>query len=222
MRPTHDQVHDFAGDDHTADTLADVNSKISDATLGDAGDFCEDKFEAWEFIPIEDMLDTTYLPGALTAYGDDTGKVNVREFSGADVGDDILLVPWEVPADYDSGFRFRVVGWIGDYPLPAAAQGICFELRGRSIAMGESLTGGFGAARESALDDLNAENCDAVYDRFITNLSSDIAITGIAANETAMLEFRRDPDHATDTYEQPVGVSGIWIRYNKNPTGFTS
>jgi len=219
MRPQHNRVHDFAGDDHNGDTLANVNTKITDATLGDAGDFCEDTFEAWEFIPIGDMLDTTYAPAALALYGDDTGKIGVREFLGTGAADSIVLVPWEVPNDYVSGFMFRVVGWIGDYTTPAAAEGVYFALCGRSIAMGESLTGAFGAARGSLLDDLNSEGCTALYDRFITGLSSDVAVTGIAANETAMLELRRDIDSATDTYEQPVGVSGIWIQYDRKPTG---
>lgn len=192
------------------------------ADSGDAiGDFCEDTFVEWQFVPVGDMIDGSTPPGSLQTISAGNGKIEIRAFSGT--ADNILLVPWEVPADFTGGaIQFRVVGWISSETTPESHQGIYFALRGYSIAMGENLSGTFGTPGGSYVEDLVAQGCDTTYDRFITTLNTEITVTGIAANETAMLELYRDVSDAIDNYTEAVGVSGIWIGYSRVPAGVSS
>jgi len=52
---------------------------------------------------------------------------------------------------------------------------------------------------------------DAQYDRFTTTLSGTVTVTDLAAGELMMLKLERDHDHASDTYGQLLGVTGITL-----------
>lgn len=222
MRPRHNKIHDFAGADHTADTLAHVNAKISDATLGDAGDYCEDKFEEAVFIPVEDFIDGYAPPGALTTLVSvaATGRDKYRDFAGG-VADEDVVIPWQVPSDLvvADGIKFRVVGYLTSEVDPAAlSQGVVFGLQGFSLGTGDPLGGAWGIVQLSSVDNLFTLGC-VTHDYYTTSSSGEITITDLAQGERAILKLYRDQDHGEDTYGEEIGVTGIVITYTRNPVG---
>ena len=220
MRPTHNQIHDFAGDDHTADTLANLNSKITDATLGDAADFCEDTFEESVFIHIEDAIDGAVPPTALATITSGVGKDKYRDFAGATADEDVVI-PWTVPRDIvvASGIKFRVIGYLTAETDPDVdTQGVVFQLQGVSLGTGDPLADAFGAsvAQTSMLTDMFARGC-IQYDYYTTVDSAAVTVLNLLGGERVILKLYRDQDHASDTYAQEIGVTGVVLTYSRTP-----
>lgn len=219
MRPRHNQVHDFAGDDHNADTLADVNSKITDATLGDADDFCEETFEVSVFIPVEDFIDGDYAPAALATITSGVGKDKVRDFNGLAEVEENVIIPWTVPRDIDTteGIKFRAIGYITDAAVPAVAtQGAVFGLQGFSLGLGDALGGVLGVVQLSSVTNLFDIGC-VQFDYWTTVDSGMITVTDLAAGERIIFRFCRDRVDVEDTYLGNMGVAGIVLTFSITP-----
>ena len=217
MKP-HVRNHTLGGDKHLSDTLANLNSKISDATLGDADDFCEETFEVSVFIPVEDFIDGDYAPSALTTISSGVGQDKVRDFAGATQDEDVVI-PWTVPRDIDTteGIKFRVIGYITAEVDPAVdTQGVVFGLQGYSLGIGDPLGGAFGVVQVSTVTDLFARGC-VQFDYWTTSDSPVITVTDLTAGERVIFKLYRDQDHASDTYAQEIGVAGIVLTYSITP-----
>jgi len=162
------------------------------------------------FIPIEWGIDGSTPPAEAETISSGVGKLRVRLFSGTASQD--LVVPWEVPADIYAadGIKFKVHGVITE-STPPSGEGMSFSLSGFSLGNDDPLGGTFGTEVIVSLTGISY----AQYDRFATALSGKVTVTDLAAGETAILKFYRDHDHASDTYAQAVGITGITIEYTR-------
>ncbi len=98
----HNQSHAIGGADHTASTLANLNTKVSDATLDDSGD------------PRND-------PDAI--HDDVAGEIDAITNKAAPVAADRLLIE-----DSADSFNKKEIQ-IGDLPAPAASENAILQMR---------------------------------------------------------------------------------------------
>lgn len=167
------------------------------------------------FLPIDDAQDTSSsAPATAELISDGTyGRVRVRKFSGS--SEEWVVWAWEVPDDIDTsaGIKFKTSAIITEATTPSN-EGVVFSLSGYSVGDNDGIDGTPG----TEIDIEKTGMTMSQYDRVQTSYSGTVTITNLAAGELAFLAFRRDPAHASDTYEQDVGVSGITVQYKKKLT----
>lgn len=165
----------------------------------------------YDYLPIEWAQDGAVAPDAAAEIADGTGAVMARDFggaAGATVQD--VVYAWEVPDNIDvsKGIKFKVFTVITDGAGPSA-EGISFKLSGYSVGDNDPIDGAFGTEIEA-----NKTGQTAIqYDRLEVAYSGVVTVTNLAAGELAMLHFERDTADGNDTYEKPIGVTGIMIKY---------
>ena len=162
------------------------------------------------FIPIADAIDGTAAPDDLATVTSGNGKVNARTFDNASSED--VRIPWVVPWDIcaPAGIKFRVICVVTEATGPSA-EGVVFSLSGYSSGHGDGMGGTFGTEGISE----KALMTESQYDVILTDLSSTVTVTNLAAGELSMLKVYRDHDHADDTYGQVIGVIGVEIEYTR-------
>lgn len=196
----------------TEGSLADgvvVSADIKDDTITPAD---IDYTVETEYLPISYAIDGASAPDALATVTSGTDKVDARTFAG-DADEDVLFT-WKVPLDFDatSGVKFRALCVVTSGTTPSA-ETWQFEMQGFSLGDGDALDGTLGTAQTSN----SGSRSDAQYDLVHTAWSSAMTsthITDLAAGETVVFKLYRDVDD-TDTYEQPVGVVGVELKYKR-------
>lgn len=161
----------------------------------------------YDFLPVEWGLDTATPPDYVETITSGGNSVRVRKFAG-DTADESIQLPWQAPYDlYGAVVKFRVIYYITEATEPSA-EGVVFGLKGRAGALGDAM-GDAVVVADTGLS-------NSRYDRVVTDWSDDVTITGLEAGATAIFTLYRDQDHASDTYEQDVGVFGIQLRYSRS------
>ncbi len=155
-------------------------------------------------IPIARAPKSTISIGALGVTSSGNGAMWTRMFPDAIVS---VTFDWEIPADIDAtkDIKYQVVcTTIG----ALSNNTIKFKLSGYSVGHGDNIDRTFGTAVSS---DLPSSTLNA-YSRIVTDLSNDVSVTNLAANEVAMLKLERDP---TDSFNSNVFVAYLRITYYK-------
>jgi hypothetical protein len=136
----------------------------------------------------------------------------VRKFYS--VADDTILVSCEFPDDIDVtyGIYFKLKGIITESTAPASGEGISFYMAGQSNGDSDPIASAYGSAVEWMYKNLDGH---IQYDKIDTAYSGKVTITNFAAGETTMLRLYRDISDTDDDYLQPVGITGIKIRYKR-------
>lgn len=158
-------------------------------------------------IPIEYASDgVTITADEVDEFVSTNGKVWARTFDYAQTEDVVFSI--EVPEDIvaASGIKFKVHCLVTSATGPSA-EGVAFLLSGYSVGDGDSINGTFGTQVASTA----TGRTDVQYDRFTTSLSGAVTVTGLAGGEVMQLKLERDHDHASDTYGQLIGVTGVTL-----------
>lgn len=166
-------------------------------------------FTRSELIPFtaSTVTDGSTAPDAVATHG----AWKYRNFDGAQTED--VKVLWQIPADASTSdlVKYRV-----HYICTATTGdgGIAFSMAGVSIGDTDA-TGGSAGTAVIVTDDLSSGY--AQWDYGVTAWSDAVTVTNAAAGEMVEFTFFRDHDHASDTYEQLLGVAFIEIQYTQNP-----
>lgn len=154
------------------------------------------------------------MPGDVTP-GDLTGlmsgnKARYRDFAA--VAENDVFFEWQVPygIDISKDITFQVEGWITSETGPAENETVKFALSGVSLGDGEILSSSQGG--KVTVTKTFGDGTHVQYDRFVTGFSEALTIADLSAGEIVILRLSRD---ITDTYEQPIGVGWLKIKYAK-------
>jgi hypothetical protein len=164
-------------------------------------------YEDVDPLPVSWADDGQTPPGDLSVL-EPTCRAKYRDFAGSPNND--VSFEWQVPHDIDPNVVpvFKVEGWITNAVGPTNGQTVRFELRGRCIEDSGSL------AASPAWPGVTVEKVfDAnfyQYDRFVTGWSAALNLPGLAAGQLVSFWLTRD---TADTYEQPIGVGWLKIKY---------
>lgn len=159
--------------------------------------------------PIAEWIDGSTPPAVLQTLIDGFGRVDIRQFSPSSVQK--VILPWEVPGDMKiaSGVKFKTVGYTTS--TAGNPSGLSFKMSGYMIGNGGALSGTFGSEVETNV----IISAYAANTRFETGWSSAIPLSGLAAGDTAMLQFERDSADPDDTETNAVGVANILLKYER-------
>ena len=80
------------------------------------------------------------------------------------------------------------------------------------------MSNAFGAsvAQTSIVTDLADRGC-IQYDYYTTVDSAMVTVLSLAAHERVIFKLYRDQDHASDTYGEEIGVTGVVLTYSIIP-----
>ncbi len=165
----------------------------------------------YENISIDDAFDGDVAPDSTITLDSGNGKIKVRKFSDTVTQDVYITLETSENLISDKGMQFKVISYVTETTGPTD-QGVAFAVSGCSIADGEGLDKAFNTDVVTSRQGLTLSQ----YSRIDSGWSNNLDINNLDGSNTIQLKLSRKHDHSHDTYNQPIGISSIKLRYRKS------